>query len=64
MPRTLHAPHFSFHLPKLSSSDADFLEFVACGIVVLTLVIVLAIKFPLGPDSGSDDGTYIAQLQH
>jgi hypothetical protein len=64
MPQTLHAPHFSFHLPKLSTSDVGALEFVVCGLAVLALVVVLAIEFPLGGDNRGDDGTYIAAFQH
>jgi hypothetical protein len=64
MPQTLHAPHFSFHLPKLSSSDVGAFEFLVCAAAVLALVAVLAIEFPLGRDNRGDDGTYIAAYQH
>lgn len=64
MPQTIHAPRFSMHLPKLSVSDIGLLEFVVCSLAVLALVVFLSVEFPLGKDNGSDDGTYIAQMQH
>lgn len=64
MPQTLHAPHFSFHLPKLSSSEVASVEFIASLAVVLALVVGLSIMFPMGRNNSSDDGTYLAQMQH
>jgi hypothetical protein len=64
MPRTLHAPHFAFHLPKLSPYDIGVLEFVVCAAAILAIVVVLMIEFPLGANNGWEDGTYQSQMQH
>ncbi len=64
MPQTLHAPHLTFHIPKLSPTTITAIEFVVCCAIVMVLAVGLSIKFPLGPNNGWDDGTYLAQLEH
>lgn len=61
---TLHAPHSGFHVPKLSARTFVSSELAISVALVLAIVALLVIKFPVGPDRGGDDGTYIAQYLH
>lgn len=64
MRQTLHAPHFSYHTPKLSARAFVSSELAISVALVLAIVALLVVKFPVGPDKSGDDGTFIAQFLH